>query len=66
MTNKSRLNQVVYDVLLENDSRGDLIEFYNKVYISKLKSFFNELPNMNFYELNQYKFGSKRRHFGDK
>lgn len=66
MVNKARINEVVYEVLLENGQRGDLIEFYNKIYITRLKNFLNELPTMNHSELNQNKFGGKRRHYGEK
>ena len=66
LSNKNRINEVVYEVLLENGQKGDLIEFYNKIYISKLKSFFNELPNMTYHDLNQFKYTNKRKHFGEK
>lgn len=66
MANKSRVNEVVYEVLLENGQRGDLIEFYNKIYIARLKNFFNELPTLTQHDLQQNKFGGKRRHITEK
>lgn len=51
---------------LENGQKGDLIEFYNKIYITRLKAFFNELPSLTHSDLAQNKYGGKRRLVGEK
>lgn len=66
LANKGKLNEIVYEVLLDGGSKGDLIEFYNKVYIAKLKGFFSELPSMSFQDLCMYKQPGKRKNFGDR
>jgi hypothetical protein len=53
-------------VLLDNGVKGDLIEFYNRVFISKLKGFFNDLPKMTFSELNQVRASGKKSVQGER
>lgn len=66
LTNSGKLNEIVYDVLLDNGAKGDLIEFYNKVYITKLKEFLSKLPSMEPQELCMYKQPGKRKNFGER
>lgn len=40
MANKNKISEILYSVILDNpESRGDIITFYNKMFISNMKQY---------------------------
>lgn len=59
-------DKLFYDVVLDNGSKGTIIDFYNRIYISNMNQFLAEISKMTFQDLTSIRFSNRRRHFGER